>query len=188
MTIWKGGPVNNIDELGAGGNIICIGPSESVERFLEIETAKRYFDKAVYSEQYCDGWRASGDDIVDEDNDIHRVQIALAWFSKLIPVATLGLRLEFPDCDFEMYCDFESLSDWWELIKHKSILNITELIKQGKLNSHEPLSGSIRFGKSYANHVRESIGIYQTQPMQVNQEIDIIKNKIDISKSFFMSE
>lgn len=195
MTIWKGGPINNIDELGAGGNIICIGPSDSIEKFLEQSTGKKYFDKEVYSEPYSSGWEdCSGDDIVDEDNDIHRIQVALAWFSKLIPASALNLRLDFPYCDFEIICEFNEreLSYWLNVRNYKKIPSIAELLKQGKLDGHETMLGFLRFGKSFPKHIHEELW-FSLDPdtidrIKINQKIEIVNNTIDTKKSFFLSE
>lgn len=191
MTIWKGGPVNNIDELGAGGNIICIGPSESVERFLEYETAEKYFDEEVHSTGSI-GWEPSRDEITDEENDIREIQIALTWFNKLIPTSTLNLILDYPDCDFEIICDFNEreLSYWLNVRNYKKMPLIAELLENVKMDGSESMIGSIYLGKSYNNYIHEELELINesNECHSIRQDIKIVNNIIDFKKSFFLSK
>ncbi len=186
MAIWKGGPINNIEEVGAAGNIICTGPIKSLARILEIETARLYFDKEVYSAHGLEWTDVSGeyDEFGEEQNDIDEIQIAVEWFSKLIPVSILKLRLAFPDCDFKIICEFEKLSDWWKIMSYKSMPGIADLLRQGKLNGHEPLLGTILLGKSFPSEIHEEL----ESNIKINQKIAVVNNMIDINKSFFISE
>ena len=193
MTTWKGRPIKDTSEMGAAGNIICIGPLDSVEKFLEPSSGKRYFDPEVYD----NGWggrMCDGIDVVDEENDIYRVQIALSFYSKLIPKSALNLRIDFPDCDFEIICEFTegNLSNWWNVRNYRTIASISELLKQGTLDGHETMCGWLRLGKSFPNHVYEELQ-FDLDPqiikrITVNQNVDIINDTIDINKSFFISE
>lgn len=191
MTIWKGGPVNNIDELGAGGNIICIGPFESVERFLEYETAEKYFDEEVHSTGSI-GWEPSRDEITDEENDIREIQIALTWFNKLIPTSTLNLILDYPDCDFEIICDFNEreLSYWLNVRNYKKMPLIAELLENVKMDGSESMIGSIYLGKSYNNYIHEELELINesNECHSIRQDIKIVNNIIDFKKSFFLSK
>jgi hypothetical protein len=190
MAIWKGGPVNNIDELGGGGNIICIGPSESIERFLEIETAEKYFDKEVYSTGSI-GWDPSWDEIIDEKNDIREIKIALTLFSKLIPASILNLKLDYPDCDFEIDIDYDGkLSDWWDVRHYKIMPMLANLLEKGKLDGNEEgIMGELHFGKLLKDCVHEEL-VFNLDPrvITIKQDINILNNGINIGKSFFLSK
>ena len=177
--------------MGAGGNIICIGPSESVERFLEYETAEKYFDEEVHSTGSI-GWEPSGDEIIDEENDIRRIQIALTWFDKLIPASTLNLILDYPDCDFEIICDFneKELSYWLNVKNYKETSCLAELLENVKMDGSETMIGRIYLGKSYNNYIHEEIEFTNesNERYRIHQDIKIINNFIDLKKSFFLSK
>jgi hypothetical protein len=195
MAIWKGGPINNIDEMGAAGNIICVGPLKSLERFLEIETASKYFDKEVYSAhglRWGDPFLEKAEDN-DGSDDVYRTQIALEWFSKLIPSSILNLSTDFPDCNFEVICEFmeNNLSDWANIKEYREIPEIEVLLKKGLIDGNESLIiGSINLGESYKDCIYEELKLESKNNKRhfINHNLDLINGCIDFKKSFLISE
>lgn len=189
MKLWKGCPIADFSEMGVVGSISCQGPVESIDRFIEPITGKKYFDPEVYE----NGWRVSESVIINAEKEITKVSISIAFYQRLIPVSALRLKDDYLDCDFEINFGFEGqLSDWWEIRNYKTIPKIAELLKRGVIDGGETISGVLRFGRSYKSRIREEL-IFDLDPMEgdravIKQDIHIINNKLNVNKSLFISK
>jgi hypothetical protein len=187
--MWKGCPVEDFSEMGVVGSISCQGPVESIDRFIKPITGKKYFDPEVYD----NGWQVCDSAVIDAGKEINKVSIMIAFYQKLVPVSALRIKDDYSDCDFEINFDFEGqLSDWWEVRNYKTIPKIAELLKRGVIDGSETISGVLRFGRFYKSRIREEL-ILDLDPMEgdrtvIKQDIHIVKNKLNISNSLFISK
>ena len=189
MKIWKGGPVEDFSEMGVEGSILCKGPLESIVRFVEPTTGRKYFDPEVYE----NGWKVCYSAVINAERKIYKTSITLTFYRKLIPMSALKLMDDYRDCDFEIKFDFEGqLSDWWKIRNFKTIPDIAELLKQGVIDGHETMSGVLRFGKSFNKHLHEELILdldtTEGDRRIIKQDINLINNTLNINKFLFISK